>query len=599
MAVSQAWTGAKSQAGEKDDLLARCLVSLQSDCNTVTLQVEALQKENRAMKELELEVLRSNTPREVETVIPRSGAHCVSGVLAGVTKSLDEAEPEAPLVIQPRKSKGKKRGKTKSFGIPDSPSVSLSAARLGMVTQRQELMEELETEQVHLRTMLSEFVPSGERRNVHRTRNCLQKISRRGGLSRRRARSRRRRQLTDVEGEGGWAERAVCVALRLRHLAFKISVVLVILLNSAYLGFDADLQVKNSYRHVLEQEPWDSIPVIPYIFPILFVLELMIRLGADRCAFFQGEERWSITDLSVLRIMRVFRRPDLVLDRHRGVGPTRDGVGPFMIMLIIFVFSILFCHGVAQYNYSSVERFGRGLVPEDWLTQASETRAVYGSLWETCVSLFGAVTGGNDWMFYGGYLRNLKMDENDLTGEIYFIVFGFYVAFCTVGLLNVVTGIFVDSAVTTRTEDEDEMNNRQQEVRRIFQEAVGEEDTNDQDDAPKKPMLTFDQLKEQLDNPWSQAYFSGLDIDPNEAAIIFTLMAWDTDHNGRVTIDEFIDGTMKLKGSAKSVDMLLLMFDHVRFMAKFNTLCCYMEDEMRSIKSVILPGAPRTASQDL
>eukprot|EP00913_Durusdinium_trenchii_P020632 g19377.t2 len=203
---SQAWTGAKSQAGEKDDLLARCLVSLQSDCNTVTLQVEALQKENRAMKELELEVLRSNTPREVETVIPRSGAHCVSGVLAGVTKSLDEAEPEAPLVIQPRKSKGKKRGKTKSFGIPDSPSVSLSAARLGMVTQRQELMEELETEQVHLRTMLSEFVPSGERRNVHRTRNCLQKISRRGGLSRRRARSRRRRQLTDVEGEGGWAE---------------------------------------------------------------------------------------------------------------------------------------------------------------------------------------------------------------------------------------------------------------------------------------------------------------------------------------------------------------------------------------------------------
>ncbi|CAK9020399.1 unnamed protein product [Durusdinium trenchii] len=235
----------------------------------------------------------------------------------------------------------------------------------------------------------------------------------------------------------------------------------------------------------------------------------------------------------------------------------------FMIMLIIFVFSILFCHGVAQYNYSSVERFGRGWVPEDWLTQASETRAVYGSLWETCVSLFGAVTGGNDWMFYGGYLRNLKMDENDLTGEIYFIVFGFYVAFCTVGLLNVVTGIFVDSAVTTRTEDEvvdafkDEMNNRQQEVRRIFQEAVGEEDTNDQDDAPKKPMLTFDQLKEQLDNPWVKAYFSGLDIDPNEAAIIFTLM--DTDHNGRVTIDEFIDGTMKLKGSAKSVDMLLLM----------------------------------------
>ena len=39
-------------------------------------------------------------------------------------------------------------------------------------------------------------------------------------------------------------------------------------------------------------------------------------------------------------------------------------------------------------------------------------------------------------------------------GEFYFIVFNFYIAFCVVGLFNVVTGVFVDSAVCTRTEDE-------------------------------------------------------------------------------------------------------------------------------------------------
>ena len=39
-------------------------------------------------------------------------------------------------------------------------------------------------------------------------------------------------------------------------------------------------------------------------------------------------------------------------------------------------------------------------------------------------------------------------------GEFYFILFNFYIAFCVMGLFNVVTGVFVDSAVCTRTEDE-------------------------------------------------------------------------------------------------------------------------------------------------
>ena len=39
-------------------------------------------------------------------------------------------------------------------------------------------------------------------------------------------------------------------------------------------------------------------------------------------------------------------------------------------------------------------------------------------------------------------------------GEFYFVIFNFYIAFCVIGLFNVVTGVFVDSAVCTRTEDE-------------------------------------------------------------------------------------------------------------------------------------------------
>ena len=53
----------------------------------------------------------------------------------------------------------------------------------------------------------------------------------------------------------------------------------------------------------------------------------------------------------------------------------------------------------------------------------------------------------------------------------------FYIFFCLIGLLNVVTGIFVDSAVCTRTEDEvvesytEEQGRLCKEMKRIFADA--------------------------------------------------------------------------------------------------------------------------------
>eukprot|EP00435_Cladocopium_sp_Y103_P022952 s1998_g5.t1 len=346
--------------------------------------------------------------------------------------------------------------------IPPFAGVFLLARR------GQELMEELQ-EHAGLQHMLSEWMPT---RRILSKKTFLQKIA--------------------------------------RHLAFKLTVILVIVANCIYLGWDADLHVKNSYRHLSQTRQVPNNQALALIFPILFVVELLIRVGADRMNFFRGDEKWwnifdivlvlnslceilfPIADLSFLRLLRVFRmvRVIRVVKNVKWLKSLRTMVFAlinsfvslmwafFMIMLIIFVFSILFCHGVATHNFSI------DLSDADRLLEAEEARKTFGTLWETCVSLFSAVTGGNDWYYYAGILRRLGQDEHDLTGEIYLMVFAFYVSFCTIGLLNVVTGIFVDSAVTTRTEDEvvdafkDEMNNRQQEVRRIFTEAVGGDDVS-------------------------------------------------------------------------------------------------------------------------
>lgn len=189
-------------------------------------------------------------------------------------------------------------------------------------------------------------------------------------------------------------------------------------------------------------------------------------------------------------------------------------------------------------------------------------------------------------MVYGELLRFVGGNR-----ETYFLVFVFYIGFCTVGMLNVVTGIFVDSAVCTRTDDEvvqnwkNDSQRTSDEVRSIFQAA----------DKDASGTMSYEELAEQLENPRVRAYFSGLDIDPSEAGIIFTLL--DTDGDNAVTVDEFIQGTMRLKGCAKSVDIMALMFDQAKFMTKFNKLCSFMEDHMRELKDEISPGSkpmPRT-----
>eukprot|EP00438_Fugacium_kawagutii_P026038 Skav215410 [mRNA] locus=scaffold356:128711:140415:- [translate_table: standard] len=136
-----------------------------------------------------------------------------------------------------------------------------------------------------------------------------------------------------------------------------------------------------------------------------------------------------------------------------------------VIVLIMFVFAIVFDNAVADY-FPTLDRN----IPDE--KQAAKDMAdLFGNLIETMISLWSAVSGGNDWMNYGELLRRVP------TGGLYFAIFNFYVAFCVVGMFNVVTGVFVDSAVCVRTGDEvvqgylDDLRQTTEEIKGFFKEA--------------------------------------------------------------------------------------------------------------------------------
>lgn len=196
-------------------------------------------------------------------------------------------------------------------------------------------------------------------------------------------------------------------------------------------------------------------------------------------------------------------------------------------------------------------------------------------------------------MMYGDIVRKFQ------PAELYLLIFMFYVCFTMVGLLNVVTGIFVDSAVCTRTEDEvietwrSEQKNTCETLRTIFVEG----------DADASGLMSLVEFRAHLLNPWVRAYFAGLEIDPSDAVSIFTLIA--KEGSDEVDIDEFVSGVMKLKGHAKSVDVLTLMYDSARQTAQLNSFMAYVEAQMTVLRRglagvserVALSQTPKAAKQ--
>eukprot|EP00437_Effrenium_voratum_P046692 CAMPEP_0181537152 /NCGR_PEP_ID=MMETSP1110-20121109/75199_1 /TAXON_ID=174948 /ORGANISM="Symbiodinium sp., Strain CCMP421" /LENGTH=622 /DNA_ID=CAMNT_0023668705 /DNA_START=60 /DNA_END=1926 /DNA_ORIENTATION=- len=395
---------------------------------------------------------------------------------------------------------------------------------------------------------------------------------------------------------------------------FKTVSTLAIAANALYIGIRTDQQLKYSYNRINGAAAVQMSNTFEYAFFCWFSAELILYLVAFRMSFFIGKNwYWNMFDLflianaalellipdlfanmSFLRICRVFRLVRVVrlVRTVKWLRSLRtmlfamiSSLGSLiwafvMICFIMFVFSIIFGNAAVSY-------FDQ--VNADITTERDDADAVYdsfGSLFTSFVTLFGAIFGGTDWMIFQPTLSLLGSGGY---GELYFCMFLFYIGFCLVGLLNVVTGIFVDSAVTTRTEDEvvdsyrEDLQRTSDEVQRIFHSA-------DVGDSGRLTLEAFSRCLKQ--NAWVAAYFAGLDIGADDAGTIFTLM--DTNGSGDITVEEFVQGTMKLKGHAKSIDIFAIMFDMTRLGLQVQKLCSLVEDQFRDVKRMVEPERPLT-----
>jgi len=361
-------------------------------------------------------------------------------------------------------------------------------------------------------------------------------------------------------------------------IRFDMAVACFLILNVALLG----AQTHYMAIHAVVEPPFVFL-VIDMAFCALFSCELGFRLVAFRKRFFTcGLWRWNVFDLIVvsMHIAEVILwvavgklTQDPKESMFDGAGNVFESLQVLRVLRLIRVVRVIRIlrafHELRALVVSLCSSCGSliwalclllalvymvGIIITQLVTEfivgnpgAREYEASllihWGSLDRSVISLFQAVSGGLDW----GETVDPLIEH--ISPWLVVLVYG-YVALAEFGILNIVTGIFVESAkVHVRKAEEIFL---LQQMHSMFCEV----DTDASGD------ISWEEFESQLNNPRMKTYFKAVELAPEEAAILFKLI--DIDESGFISPEEFVNGCVHLRGPAKAIDLAALLHENKR-----------------------------------
>jgi len=344
-----------------------------------------------------------------------------------------------------------------------------------------------------------------------------------------------------------------------------------VLFNAAVLGILTDWQARN----VTLKTPL-AFHILEIVFCFIFTVELILRVvGYGKEFFALRYLKWHLVDcvlvgfqllelsfdvasnsvltdtpdskvtanwsaLRILRVLRLIRVIRLVrilrlISELRMliisiIGSLRALVWAVtLLFLMIYVMSIYLTQLVLDHRLSDMDQTS---------LPAGQLVRFYGSLGDTVLSIYQAISGGVDW---SDILDPLSSQISTLITPF----FMFYIAFATLCMLNVITGVFVESALLTAKRDKESyMVNSVHSVFGLY-------------DKDGSGTLSRAQFHEALESQELMAVLATLDIDTSEAGGLFELI--DIDRQGELSAEAFASGCARLHGPAKALELGVLL----------------------------------------
>lgn len=368
--------------------------------------------------------------------------------------------------------------------------------------------------------------------------------------------------------------------------SYEVFVLVVIISNSIYIGIKTEYEAQ-TWPHISEScydctDAGLAFYWVDLLYTLIFFVEWLLRIGADRCAFFYVQSLefgWNIFDtlvlammlldlvspyifpggfkssqvslLRILRMVRVFRAFRLIrvlkfLRELRIVLTTvilalRSLVWTFcVIALMLYVFAIVMTQGTVEYC-----SFDNACTSDD----SEGLRDHFGTLSKSGLTLFMTMSNGISWNDVFLFLSVLS--------PIYGVAFVAFVCITLFALLNVINGVFVETTLYAAKLDdiaviEEEVRTRERYLERlhgIFHSL----------DLNKDGVLTSAEFDLAFMDERVVALFNAAGIDPENSRILYNLI--DRDLDGVVSLDDFWRGCMRLKGEAKALDLSRLQID--------------------------------------
>ncbi|CAJ1411164.1 unnamed protein product [Effrenium voratum] len=397
--------------------------------------------------------------------------------------------------------------------------------------------------------------------------------------------------------------------------AFETMTAFLICSNALFIGIEIELSV-----HFTESQMPASVQVIGLIYTGAFALELLLRVLTHGCSmFWKRQWAWNLLDLFVvlcslwellvlvaaalfpgfkvdsisvltsLRILRILRITRLIRGNashgtmrflralrtliHSIVYTLKEvaWAGVFQI-LIMYFFSLALTQGAVAYLRTNPD-------PDPRLSK------YWGHLSASMATLFMAVTGGISWEVASDPLWEISW--------IHWWLFLFYVSFTVLAVLNVMTGVFCQSAIKSAQHDHElllqnmlaEKDDHLKRIKDLFAKL----------DHDGSGTVTLAELEDHMSDPSVQAFFESLELSITDVWSFFKLL--ESNVGCDIEPDAFFEGCQRLKGYARSLDLAKLMHQTQTLGKRQVDFMNHMEEQMEQMWAKLhLQDKMRTAS---
>lgn len=383
------------------------------------------------------------------------------------------------------------------------------------------------------------------------------------------------RQASAIRPERSWPSAKQIVMSRV----FAYGIICLIIVNLVLLGVEVDVSAGLPQNEV---PTWFAI--VNIVIVSVYTLEIALKIlafGARQ--FFCGRDSyWNVFDfvivsvsigetliemliltsssvdsahLRVLRFLRVARalRSIRVMRLVHYIGALRTLVFSIvstmgsllwtmlLMVMIFYLFGVILAQ-IATDNCRTLQQAATGDINAVPLCEGA-LHTHWRTVPVSMLTLFMAVSGGLSWT---EALQPLQQ----------FSPFGVacvitYVVITVFAVLNVVTGVFCNTAIESAHADKDiaimkQMNKRNAQIealRHVFGEI----------DRDRSNKVSIQELKDAMDTQKLSSFMESLGISTEDVWTLF--MVIDSDESGEITLDEFVGGCMTLNGPARSLHL--------------------------------------------